>query len=457
MRKIVLTLVAAMVLSWQSSSFAASSVDALIQKLEDKGILTNQEAAQLKDQVTGDEQTNEQATFKSLLPDWINGFKLSGDFRFRTQTNYRKVPLTAANTYNFRQTRERIRARLNFEDQINDKFKIVVGIATDGGTPRSNNYTLGGQTTKENGNTTTSFIDTDDFGKPALVLNKAYAVYTPNDMITAMVGKMDNPIWEAAGASFFWDPDITPEGGTIQIQKKINDYITPFAQETVLDLHDLAPSTTVKTDPYMMVTQGGIKGNLTDQVYYKAGVTWYDINNPSHYVDTTLSTGTNTTTTGPAGTTILKYNFDDVIVEGAEIGINDPFGDMLPSPIYIPQAGVFGDFANNYSKGDEQSKAWEMGAYVGNSAINGWGTWKLSSYYKVLERDSWLDVLPDDDFYSGDTDTKGWRSELDLGLAKNVWFVMSYFNANVFKYYGTSTMSKSAPDNTFQMDLNLKF
>ena len=38
----------------------------------------------------------------------------------------------------------RIRARLNFEDQVNDKVKVVVGIATDGGTARSNNYTLGG-------------------------------------------------------------------------------------------------------------------------------------------------------------------------------------------------------------------------------------------------------------------------------------------------------------------------
>ena len=57
-------------------------------------------------------------------------------------------------------------------------------------------------------------------------------------MITVMGGKMDNPIWEPANASFFWDPDITPEGGAVQIQKKINDYVTPFAQEVVFDLHD---------------------------------------------------------------------------------------------------------------------------------------------------------------------------------------------------------------------------
>ena len=41
MKKIVLTLTAAIIFAWQGPSFAASSsVDALIQKLEDKGILT---------------------------------------------------------------------------------------------------------------------------------------------------------------------------------------------------------------------------------------------------------------------------------------------------------------------------------------------------------------------------------------------------------------------------------
>ena len=101
---------------------------------------------------------------------------------------------------------------------------------------------------------------------------------------------------------------------------------------------------------------------------------------------------------------------------------------------------------------------------MGNSAINGWGTWKLQSYYKALERDSWLDILPDDDFYSGDTNTRGWRSQLDIGLAKNVWFTMSYFHTNVFKFQtvGTPTtpssaMSKSAPEDLFQWDLNFKF
>ena len=146
--------------------------------------------------------------------------------------------------------------------------------------------------------------------------------------------------------------------------------------------------------------------------------------------------------------------------------MNDPFGELLPSPIYVPQVGVFGQFFKNLDP-SHQNSAWMMGAYMGSSAINGWGTWKIQSYYKVLERDSWVDAFPDDDFYSGDTDTAGYRTQLDIGLAKNVWFTMSYFDTHVFKRMATyvnsttpttSTAFAKAPMKTFvQMDLNFKF
>ena len=113
--------------------------------MEDKGILTDQDAAQLKGEIAYNEQTSQQTTFKTMIPDWVNNLKLSGDFRLRDQIQVRKVPGgTFAGGNNFDQNRGRLRARLNFEDQINDKVKVVVGIATDRGTPRSNNYTFGG-------------------------------------------------------------------------------------------------------------------------------------------------------------------------------------------------------------------------------------------------------------------------------------------------------------------------
>src|ERR1700733_3888145 len=96
MKKIVLTLTAAMIFAWQGLSFATSSVDALIQKLEDKGILTDQDAVQLKGQISSEEQNSQQNTFKSLLPDWLNTLKLTGDLRLRYQ--YQRRGLTSPTT-----------------------------------------------------------------------------------------------------------------------------------------------------------------------------------------------------------------------------------------------------------------------------------------------------------------------------------------------------------------------
>lgn len=95
MRKIVLTLTAVLIFGWQGMSFADTAVDSLIQKLKDKGILTDQDAAQLKGEVAAEQQTSQAAqatTFKSMIPDWVSGLKISGDFRLRDQVNYRKIP-----------------------------------------------------------------------------------------------------------------------------------------------------------------------------------------------------------------------------------------------------------------------------------------------------------------------------------------------------------------------------
>src|SRR5208337_4628064 len=64
---------------------AQSSVDALLNKLEQKGVLTVDEARELK----SENATNSVADFNSAMnsrfpmPDWVTGYKLSGDFRGR--------------------------------------------------------------------------------------------------------------------------------------------------------------------------------------------------------------------------------------------------------------------------------------------------------------------------------------------------------------------------------------
>ena len=83
MKKIVLMLVAGFIFAWQGLALAAStSVDSLIQKLEDKGILTSQEANQIKGEIASDEKNSQEKTFKSMIPDWVSGLKITRRFPF---------------------------------------------------------------------------------------------------------------------------------------------------------------------------------------------------------------------------------------------------------------------------------------------------------------------------------------------------------------------------------------
>ncbi|MDE2026962.1 MAG: putative porin [Candidatus Omnitrophica bacterium] len=408
---------------------------------------SSMDANQINGDIASNEKSSQEATFKNMLPDWLNSMKLSGDFRLRDQYQRRKVP---GGSSNFAQNRGRFRARLNFEDQINNKVKVVFGIATDGGKPdssisgRSSNITFGG-------NNSTG----DGFAKAGIAVNKAYAVYTPNDMITMIGGKMDQPLWEPA--NLYWkEPDITPEGGAIQLQKKFSEMLTPFSTNAFFVLHDATPTSSLKTDPYLFASQNGIKGNLTEKVYYKLAGTYYEINNPSHLIFTNTSISGSTSDSIGSSSTKYRYNFHSI--EGSmELGLNDPFGELLPSGLYIPQVGIFGAYGTNTNP-SQNNAVWQMGGYIGNSSINGWGTWRLTSFYRVIERDAWIDTLTDDDFYGGYTDTAGWRTQLSIGLAKNVWLDLIYYRTHIYKTFTDLTvLSQRAPEDLAQADVSFKF
>jgi len=478
MKKIVLALTAALIFGWQGPIFADSSVDALIQKLKDKGILTDQEATQLQGEISSKEQTSQQTTFKSMLPDWVQNVKLTGDMRLRFQYQRRAdrsiVGTTKGDAPYYR---GRVRARLNFEDQVNDKLKVIFGIATDGqggaqgqsgvNFARSNNMSFGG-----------NVAGTSDFGKDEVVVNRAYAKYTPNADTTIMAGKMDNPIWEPQ-TNFLWDPNITPEGGAIQYQKKINDMLTPWAMSAAYVLANNKPS---YQDDWMWELQGGLKGNLTDKIYYKTAVEYYDIENPLRTVMTAAQRSQDATNTETIGSTLTQgsylYNYGSIIGTTAEIGMNDPLGELLdPLSVglfrpYIPQAGVFGSWVKNTGAPNGDNAAWQIGGYMGNSALNGWGTWRVISAYKVIERDAWMDIFPDYDFYTGDTDVAGWRNEMDIGLMKNVYLGFNVFDTRIYKPFVDTSLTGiavatdgSSPNSTasharevlFQADINIIF
>ena len=64
----------------------AQSSDALIEKLVDKGVLTQQEAKDLRDEV--DKDFTKAYASKSGMPEWVTALKFNGDFRGRYESFY---------------------------------------------------------------------------------------------------------------------------------------------------------------------------------------------------------------------------------------------------------------------------------------------------------------------------------------------------------------------------------
>ena len=197
-----------------------------------------------------------------------------------------------------------------------------------------------------------------DFAKDFIVLNKAYGEYKPNADWTIDVGKMDNPFWEPAsisGEKFLWDPNITPEGGAIKYQKKINEYITAYTNNAIFTIGDTA----VSSKDVLMYQSGRYQGSPTEKTYYNLAGTYYNIQNPLHTIGGQRSNDlTNSTLVGtcPSGEGTIFYNNTGktitptaaqcyeysyrALVAAIDLGMNDPFGEMLPAFINIPQVGT---------------------------------------------------------------------------------------------------------------------
>ncbi len=421
MKRIIL--VAVMIGSlFVNQSFAAkpdTQVDALIRKLVEKGVLTDSEATQIKDEIVSDEKVIREDNMKKDIPQWVQDMKLQGDFRLRHEWSKRN---DSSDQY---RSRGRIRYRLGIETKINDTTKVALGLASNGGNSRSPNQTF-----------------TDTFAKSAINLDYAFAQWSPrvDGSIVLTGGKMKISFWEPS--DLLWDTDLTPEGGAANLRMKINDNLKVF---TNLGAFVLLESAADQTDPFSYVLQPGIELKLGEKSDLKTVFTYYGFSHGAN--KSVLSNRSSPTTNTVVGG---KYSYKyDAFSGGAEIGFNDPFGENFP--VYIPRIGLIGQYIHNPDADDEGS-GWIAGSYIGNSKVSGKGQWKATMTYRSLGRDAWLDVLPDSDFYGGATDVRGYEGILELGLTKNVILALDYYRAERL-----SSVTTKAPESVLQTDLNFKF
>ncbi|HEU5396964.1 MAG TPA: putative porin [Verrucomicrobiae bacterium] len=410
---------------------ADAGVDALLNKLEQKGVLSVDEAKELKaeNDMTTTNDLAKAMNAKYPMSSWVDSLKFYGSMRGRFDdiTMLDNYGVGGPNTS--AADRIRFRYRLLFgvvadmQDGLELGFRAGSGEPAPGsgfgGNPNSNNATL-----------------QDNFSKKFLYIDAAYGKWTAiNDgtwMLAATVGKMDNPF---SLSPMVFDPDLTPEGAALQGSYQINDNNTLVFNGGGFMLDELKTSS---RDPFLAGAQAIWNAKWGPKWETGLGLSALNIVNASSL--TATSAGSNSgvpyvnqgnSRTG-AGTLIHDYN--PVVADASVTYKMDTF------PVY---PGVFPvKFAVEYMNNpavDKQGTGLWAGVTLGKAAKK--GSWDISYRYEYLENNAWYDAMVDDDngalwavapagggtgFYGG-TGIKGHQIKADYMITDGLTFTFTCY------------------------------
>jgi len=388
----------------------AQSSDALIDKLEAKGILTTQEAQDLRVDADKDFKTALQA--RTGMPDWVTGYKFSGDFRGRFEQ------FSGENDNFVDRTRLRYRVRLGVA--VNMLDNLEAGLRLGSGDPKS---TTGNPLSS---NTTMQ----DNATKKMIYLDAAYGKWTPINsdgrLLSGTIGKMDNPL---SFTPMVFDPDWTPEGAALQGSYAINDQHSIVANGAAFVLDEESGST---HDPFLYGGQIAWNAKWSPKWASSAGVGALAIVSPEQLTTGNVPYVNQGNTRNSSG--VLLHDYNPIIADASVTYTLDSF------PLYN---GAFpiklaGEFINNPATSQDNNGYW-VGVTLGKSGTK--KTWDLSYRYEYLEADAWYDQLVDDDNgayyqnapraggigYYGGTNVKGHLVKLNYSFTDSLTFSTTCF------------------------------
>lgn len=381
----------------------AGEVDTLVNKLAKKRIVTPLEAPVILDE-TKASVAKEIAQGKSTtLPSWIQAMKLKGDFRLR----YQQEEKNSSN-----RERARIRFRLGGSANVVSNWKVNFGFATGSDDPRSTNQTF-----------------QDNFSTKGINLDYAYITHTPCKDLTLEGGKLKikNTIW--IPSDLLWDGDITPEGFSARLT-------VPGTSIFVHSAYFVLDEASKSVDPSMAVIQPGIKFGITKNAGLKVSANYYLTNSLKGSSYGNIVDGGETNTLN--GDDTFTYDYD-ALGFSAQLDIKKALFNYL---------ALFADYVKT---GDpqEDNTGYLFGIKFGDKKLKSKGQWQAKVLYRELEKDAWLDFLPDSDFLGGETGAKGYEAVVQYVLEKNLTFGLDY--------YKTETIDGKIKQDLAQLDLVAKF
>ena len=374
--------------SWHASG---QSADAIVNKLVQKGVLTQQEADDLRKEADNDFAKSVAA--HSGMPAWTKNVTFSGDFRLRLDDVMFEDILNKPDRLRFRY-RLRYGGVWTAQDWATIGFRVGSGdfrTALGDGNPNSNNQTM-----------------THAFSKKPLYIDAAYVTLKPpgQDWISVTGGKMNNLMWQPAFISpIFYDPDLTPEGAIEQLNFKFGEdkRYSLFANVSEMVLDELSGN---KNDTYMYDAQLGFTGNFLGDAKsapLKATVVG------GYFATQNLHNMPVADNSGNVGNSVNGANylgeFEDVY-GAAEVAWKFCDKPFLGTPALLTFSGQITKNLNDEFNfpGDKQTTAYSGQVMFGQAAKK--GQWQIAYQYRHVEADSVFDSLTDDDF-GGGTDREG--------------------------------------------------
>src|SRR5262245_1369188 len=276
-------------------SLHGQSVDALLNKLQQKGILTANEVQELREEAKKEPPPTSQ--FKNALPDWVSNLKLNGDFRARYDGLY------FDNSEGVDRNRLLYRLRFGVVATLKDQFELGLQLASgdtanggSGGNPISANSTF-----------------QDNASRKLIFIDLAYARWTPVNRddwcLTVAGGKIENPF---TFSSMVFDRDYNPEGAAEQVSYAFNDR---HAAKLILGQFVLDELSLDSNDPFLLGAQLRFDSKWNKHLQSSLGVAGLLISGAGNLVNSAVPNQNRGNTRTPDGA--LVNHFNPIVVDGS--------------------------------------------------------------------------------------------------------------------------------------------
>jgi hypothetical protein len=471
----------------------AQDAGALLDLLVKKHLITDQEAEEVRGELTKEAAATSAGKWKISAP--INEVELYGDMRVRYEqrqgTTASVVPGNPGPNDTLKRSRERYRFRLGLRGTLADDFFFGLRIETSTN-PRSTNVTFGD--------------DAGPFGKAsdAIGIGQAYLGYSGFRDIRLTVGKMPNPL---VTTLMVWDGDVNPEGMAQQWKHSYNlswgGGSTSAAAESYtkdgksvaaavvsepfkvkLDLFvnlgqfvydDANPENPLgargvsggrlnpNTDSWLLAWQAGAKFNFPKNVYFQVAPVVYNYTGAGDSFNS-FFVGGNQGVTNTISMATNQVGINSLLILETPVEFGFKIGEL---PVRI-----FGDFAVNFDAEDraiaaghpeaeDERYAYQIGAGVGQ--LKAKHDWQVQAFWQHTEQYSLDPNLVDSDFFDSRVNMEGVVVQAGYALSDAIIFNLSYgYGRRSNPNLGTGGIGDIGINpldryQIFQADLNVKF